>query len=299
MSVYHVSVLLKESIEHLNIRPDGNYVDLTFGAGGHSRSILNELSAKGHLYGFDQDEDAARNVIQDSRFKLIEANFRYVRRFLRLEDVHEVDGILADLGVSSYQLDAAERGFSYRFDAPLDMRMNKESEFSALDLLMTYQEEELVQVLSDFGEVRNAKTLAKAMVTGRKLTALRTTHDLNRILDMHVMGPRMKYFSQVYQALRMKVNDEIGALQEMLIEGSRLLKTGGRFVVITFHSIEDRVVKNFFKTGNFEGEVEKDEYGNIYRPFRLVNKNVIMADRAEQNINPRSRSAKLRAAEKV
>ncbi|MBP6448041.1 MAG: 16S rRNA (cytosine(1402)-N(4))-methyltransferase RsmH [Saprospiraceae bacterium] len=299
MSAYHVSVLLKESIEHLNIRPDGNYVDLTFGAGGHSRSILNELSAKGHLYGFDQDEDAARNVIQDSRFKLIEANFRYVRRFLRLEDVHEVDGILADLGVSSYQLDAAERGFSYRFDAPLDMRMNKESEFSALDLLMTYQEEELVQVLSDFGEVRNAKTLAKAMVTGRKLTALRTTHDLNRILDMHVMGPRMKYFSQVYQALRMKVNDEIGALQEMLIEGSRLLKTGGRFVVITFHSIEDRVVKNFFKTGNFEGEVEKDEYGNIYRPFRLVNKNVIMADRAEQNINPRSRSAKLRAAEKV
>jgi 16S rRNA (cytosine1402-N4)-methyltransferase len=299
MSVYHVSVLLKESIEHLNIRPDGNYVDLTFGAGGHSRSILNELSAKGHLYGFDQDEDAARNVIQDSRFKLIEANFRYVRRFLRLEDVHEVDGILADLGVSSYQLDAAERGFSYRFDAPLDMRMNKESEFSALDLLMTYQEEELVQVLSDFGEVRNAKTLAKAMVTGRKLTALRTTHDLNRILDMHVMGPRMKYFSQVYQALRMEVNGEIGALQEMLLEGSRLLKTGGRFVVITFHSIEDRVVKNFFKTGNFEGEVEKDEYGNIYRPFRLVNKNVIMADRAEQNINPRSRSAKLRAAEKV
>jgi 16S rRNA (cytosine1402-N4)-methyltransferase len=299
MSAYHVSVLLKESIEHLNIRPDGNYVDLTFGAGGHSRSILNELSAKGHLYGFDQDEDAARNVIQDSRFKLIEANFRYVRRFLRLEDVHEVDGILADLGVSSYQLDAAERGFSYRFDAPLDMRMNKESEFSALDLLMTYQEEELVQVLSDFGEVRNAKTLAKAMVTGRKLTALRTTHDLNRILDMHVMGPRMKYFSQVYQALRMEVNGEIGALQEMLLEGSRLLKTGGRFVVITFHSIEDRVVKNFFKTGNFEGEVEKDEYGNIYRPFRLVNKNVIMADRAEQNINPRSRSAKLRAAEKV
>ena len=299
MSAYHVSVLLKESIEHLNIRPDGNYVDVTFGAGGHSRSILNELNAKGHLYGFDQDEDAARNVIQDSRFKLIEANFRYVRRFLRLEDVHEVDGILADLGVSSYQLDAAERGFSYRFDAPLDMRMNKESEFSALDLLMTYQEEELVQVLSDFGEVRNAKTLAKAMVTGRKLTALRTTHDLNRILDMHVMGPRMKYFSQVYQALRMEVNGEIGALQEMLLEGSRLLKTGGRFVVITFHSIEDRVVKNFFKTGNFEGEVEKDEYGNIYRPFRLVNKNVIMADRAEQNINPRSRSAKLRAAEKV
>jgi 16S rRNA (cytosine1402-N4)-methyltransferase len=299
MSTYHVSVLLKESIEHLNIRPDENYVDLTFGAGGHSRSILNVLSAKGHLYGFDQDVDAAVNVIQDPRFTLIEANFRYIRRFLRLEGVHEVSGILADLGVSSHQLDAAVRGFSYRFDAPLDMRMNKDAEFSAQDLLMTYDEEELVRVLSDYGEVRNAKTLAKALVTGRKLVALKTTFDLNRILDQQLMGPRMKYFSQVYQALRMEVNDEIGALKEMLLEGTRVLKPGGRFVVITFHSIEDRVVKNYFKTGNFEGEVEKDEFGNIFRPFRLVNKNVIVANREEQNTNPRSRSAKLRAAEKV
>jgi 16S rRNA (cytosine1402-N4)-methyltransferase len=275
MSTYHVSVLLNESIEHLNIRPDENYVDLTFGAGGHSRSILNVLSAKGHLYGFDQDVDAAVNVIQDPRFTLIEANFRYIRRFLRLEGVHEVSGILADLGVSSHQLDAAVRGFSYRFDAPLDMRMNKDAEFSAQDLLMTYDEEELVRVLSDYGEVRNAKTLAKALVTGRKLVALKTTFDLNRILDQQLMGPRMKYFSQVYQALRMEVNDEIGALKEMLLEGTRVLKPGGRFVVITFHSIEDRVVKNYFKTGNFEGEVEKDEFGNIFRPFRLVNKNVI------------------------
>ncbi len=299
MSTYHVSVLLNESIEHLNIRPDENYVDLTFGAGGHSRSILNVLSAKGHLYGFDQDVDAAVNVIQDPRFTLIEANFRYIRRFLRLEGVHEVSGILADLGVSSHQLDAAVRGFSYRFDAPLDMRMNKDAEFSAQDLLMTYDEEELVRVLSDYGEVRNAKTLAKALVTGRKLVALKTTFDLNRILDQQLMGPRMKYFSQVYQALRMEVNDEIGALKEMLLEGTRVLKPGGRFVVITFHSIEDRVVKNYFKTGNFEGEVEKDEFGNIFRPFRLVNKNVIVANREEQNTNPRSRSAKLRAAEKV
>lgn len=299
MSTYHVSVLLNESIEHLNIRPDENYVDLTFGAGGHSRSILNVLSAKGHLYGFDQDVDAAVNVIQDPRFTLIEANFRYIRRFLRLEGVHEVSGILADLGVSSHQLDAAVRGFSYRFDAPLDMRMNKDAEFSAQDLLMTFDEEELVRVLSDYGEVRNAKTLAKALVTGRKLVALKTTFDLNRILDQQLMGPRMKYFSQVYQALRMEVNDEIGALKEMLLEGTRVLKPGGRFVVITFHSIEDRVVKNYFKTGNFEGEVEKDEFGNIFRPFRLVNKNVIVANREEQNTNPRSRSAKLRAAEKV
>lgn len=299
MSTYHVSVLLNESIEHLNIRPDENYVDLTFGAGGHSRSILNVLSAKGHLYGFDQDVDAAVNVIREPRFTLIEANFRYIRRFLRLEGVHEVSGILADLGVSSHQLDAAVRGFSYRFDAPLDMRMNKDAEFSAQDLLMTYDEEELVRVLSDYGEVRNAKTLAKALVTGRKLVALKTTFDLNRILDQQLMGPRMKYFSQVYQALRMEVNDEIGALKEMLLEGTRVLKPGGRFVVITFHSIEDRVVKNYFKTGNFEGEVEKDEFGNIFRPFRLVNKNVIVANREEQNTNPRSRSAKLRAAEKV
>jgi 16S rRNA (cytosine1402-N4)-methyltransferase len=299
MSTYHVSVLLNESIEHLNIRPDENYVDLTFGAGGHSRSILNVLSAKGHLYGFDQDVDAAANVIQDPRFTLIEANFRYIRRFLRLEGIYEVSGILADLGVSSHQLDAAVRGFSYRFDAPLDMRMNKEADFSAQDLLMTYDEEDLVRVLSDYGEVRNAKTLAKALVTGRKLVALKSTFDLNRILDQQLMGPRMKYFSQVYQALRMEVNDEIGALKEMLIEGTRVLKPGGRFVVITFHSIEDRVVKNYFKTGNFEGVVEKDEFGNIYRPFRLVNKNVIMAGKEEQKVNPRSRSAKLRAAEKV
>ncbi|MBK8053108.1 MAG: 16S rRNA (cytosine(1402)-N(4))-methyltransferase RsmH [Saprospiraceae bacterium] len=299
MSTYHVSVLLNESIEHLNIRPDENYVDLTFGAGGHSRSILNVLSAKGHLYGFDQDVDAAANVIQDPRFTLIEANFRYIRRFLRLEGIYEVSGILADLGVSSHQLDAAVRGFSYRFDAPLDMRMNKEADFSAQDLLMTYDEEDLVRVLSDYGEVRNAKTLAKALVTGRKLVALKSTFDLNRILDQQLMGPRMKYFSQVYQALRMEVNDEIGALKEMLIEGTRVLKPGGRFVVITFHSIEDRVVKNYFKTGNFEGVVEKDEFGNIYRPFRLVNKNVIMAGKEEQKVNPRSRSSKLRAAEKV
>ena len=299
MSTYHVSVLLNESIEHLNIRPDENYVDLTFGAGGHSRSILNVLSAKGHLYGFDQDVDAAANVIQDPRFTLIEANFRYIRRFLRLEGIYEVSGILADLGVSSHQLDAAVRGFSYRFDAPLDMRMNKDADFSAQDLLMTYDEEDLVRVLSDYGEVRNAKTLAKALVTGRKLVALKSTFDLNRILDQQLMGPRMKYFSQVYQALRMEVNDEIGALKEMLLEGTRVLKPGGRFVVITFHSIEDRVVKNYFKTGNFEGVVEKDEFGNIYRPFRLVNKNVIMAGKEEQKVNPRSRSAKLRAAEKV
>ena len=272
MSEYHVSVLLDESIDNLKINPSGTYVDVTYGAGGHSKSILNKLDAEGHLFAFDQDQDALANVVQDDRFTLIEANFRYLRRFLRLEGVREVDGILADLGVSSHQLDMPERGFSYRFDAPLDMRMNAEAELTAGKLLQTYSEDALVEILSSYGEVRNSKTLAKALINARKLTEIRTTFDLNRILDQHLMGPRMKYLSQVYQALRMEVNDEIGALEEMLEEGFELLKPGGRFVVITFHSIEDRVVKNFFKTGNFEGEMEKDDFGNIYRPFTLVNK---------------------------
>ena len=299
MNEYHVSVLLKESIENLNILAGGKYVDLTFGAGGHSRSILHNLSAKGHLYAFDQDVDAVANALVDERFTLIEANFRYLRRFLRLEGVKEVDGILADLGVSSHQLDMPERGFSYRFDAPLDMRMNTQADFTAAVLLQTYSEEKLVDVLSSYGEVRNAKTLAKALVHAGKVAEIRTTFDLNRVLDQHVLGPRLKYFSQVYQALRMEVNDEIGALKDMLTEGYEVLKPGGRFVVITFHSIEDRVVKNFFKTGNFDGEMEKDEFGNISRPFVLINKKVIMAENKEQRENARSRSAKLRIAEKV
>jgi 16S rRNA (cytosine1402-N4)-methyltransferase len=299
MSEYHVSVLLDESIDNLKIKPDGKYVDVTYGAGGHSKSILNKLSAEGHLFAFDQDQDAVANTVLDSRFTLIEANFRYLRRFLRLEGIGEVDGILADLGVSSHQLDMPERGFSYRFDAPLDMRMNTEADLTAAKLLQTYSEDALVDILSSYGEVRNSKTLAKVLVNARKLSEIRTTFDLNRILDQHIMGPKMKYLSQVYQALRMEVNDEIGALEEMLAEGYELLKPGGRFVVITFHSIEDRVVKNFFKTGNFDGELEKDEFGNIYRPFTLVNKKVIMADSKEQKINIRSRSAKLRVVEKV
>ncbi len=299
MSEYHVSVLLDESIKSLSIRPDGKYVDVTFGAGGHSRSILNELSAKGHLYAFDQDEDAVENIIHDTRFTLIEANFRYLKRFLRLEGISEVDGILADLGVSSHQLDFPERGFSYRFDAPLDMRMNIKSDMSAADLLRTYSEEALVEILSSYGEVRNSKSLAKAIINARKFADIKTTFDFNRVLDQNVMGLRLKYFSQVYQALRMEVNDEIDALKDMLEDGLSVLKPGGRFSVITFHSIEDRVVKNFFKSGNFDGEVEKDEFGNIQKPFSLVNKKVIMADSKEQKVNVRSRSAKLRVAEKI
>lgn len=299
MDDYHVSVLLEECINNLKIRPKGIYVDVTFGAGGHSRSILNKLDANGRLYAFDQDSDALDNVPADDRLTLISTNFRYMQKYLRLEGIVEVDGILADLGVSSHQLDVPDRGFSYRFSAPLDMRMNSDSEFTAFDVLNTYDEGQLVEVLSKFGEVRNAKTLASGIVAKRKLSDIKTTGDLNMILDRHLMGPRMRYLSQVYQAIRIEVNDEMGALQDMLEDGLRILKPGGRFAVITFHSIEDRMVKNFFKTGNIEGEVVKDEFGNISKPFMLVDKKVIIAGQEEQKRNNRSRSAKLRVAEKL
>ncbi len=299
MNDYHVSVLLDESINNLKIRPKGIYVDVTFGAGGHSRSILEKLDANGRLYAFDQDTDALTNAPADDRFTLINANFRYMRKYLRLEGVTQVDGILADLGVSSHQLDVPDRGFSYRFDVSLDMRMNEESDFSAFDVLNTYEEGQLTDILSKYGEVRNAKTLARAIVSQRKISAIRTTGDFNSILDRNLMGQRMKYLSQVYQAIRIEVNDEIGALQDMLEDGLKILKSGGRFAVITFHSIEDRMVKNFFKTGNVAGVVVKDDFGNITKPFSLVDKKVIIAGDEEQKKNIRSRSAKLRVAEKL
>jgi len=298
MSEYHISVLLHESIEGLDISSDGKFVDVTFGAGGHARQIIDRLSAKGHLYAFDQDEDALSNAPEDERFTLIPTNFRYMSKFLRLKGVAQVDGVLADLGVSSHQLDVPERGFSYRFDAPLDMRMNVRSDFSAADVVKNYSEQALVQIFSEYGEVRNAITLAKGIIAERNLAAIRTTFELNRVLDKYLIGPRMRYLSQVYQALRMEVNDEIGALKAMLTDGLKVLKPGGRFAVITFHSIEDRVVKNFFKSGSFEGQLIKDAFGNIERPFTLVNKKVIMASAKEQKSNARSRSAKLRVATK-
>jgi 16S rRNA (cytosine1402-N4)-methyltransferase len=296
MNDYHITVLLNEAVEALKIKADGKYVDCTFGAGGHAKQIINQLGAKGHLYAFDQDEDASLNLSDENRLSLIEANFRYLKKFLRLNGVHKVDGILADLGVSSHHLDEGERGFSYRFDAPLDMRMNRRSDTTAADLIHTIDEGHLVSIFSDFGEVRNAKTLAAAIVKHRKISPIKTTFDLNKILESNAIGPKIKYFSQVYQAIRMEVNDEIGALKEMLVSGLDVLDHGGRFVVITFHSIEDRVVKNFFKFGNTEGIAIKDEYGLMYKPFDLVNKKVIEASAHEQKINPRSRSAKMRIA---
>ncbi|MEM9545503.1 MAG: 16S rRNA (cytosine(1402)-N(4))-methyltransferase RsmH [Bacteroidota bacterium] len=299
MSDYHVPVMLDECIAGLNLKPDGSYVDVTFGAGGHSQSILKNIGVNGHLYAFDQDDDAAANAIEDSRFTFLKANFRYIKRFLRVEGVRSVDGILADLGVSSHQLDFPERGFSYRFDAELDMRMNFADELTAAIILKEYGQDDLQLLFSKFGEVRNARTLAKLIVQERGKAEIKTTFQFNEILERIRFGPKAKYFAQVYQALRMEVNQEVQVLEEMLQGGMEVLRPGGRFVVMSYHSIEDRVVKNFFKTGNSEGEVQKDDYGVITRPFKLINKRVILASDEEVRQNSRAKSAKLRIAEKL
>lgn len=298
-SEYHVPVLLNESVDWLVTNSDGIYVDATFGGGSHSKAILRKLSVSGRLYAFDQDVDALGNVPQDKRFALCRANFRYIKKFMRMHDVAAVDGILADLGVSSHQLDVPERGFSYRYDSPLDMRMNKKDEVTAADILRDYDERELVRIFSDFGEVRNSKTLAKAIVDYRKSGAILTTGHLNYILQNNAVGHKPKYFAQVYQALRMEVNEEVQVIKELLQASIELLKPCGRLVVISYHSIEDRLVKNFMKAGNAEGESGKDEYGNIYRPLKSLTKKPIEPGENEQKINTRSRSAKMRVAEKL
>lgn len=303
--VYHESVLLLESLELLRVNPGGIYVDATFGGGGHSRLILDKLDGKGRLYAFDQDEDAKRNTEQqifsaNPSFTFIHSNFRHLKRQLRAEVVRPgtVNGILADLGVSSFQLNTAERGFSYRFEAELDMRMNTQDGPTAADVLNTYSAEELQRVFSELGEVRNSKTLAQAAVRLREQKPFRTTGDLTELCSKNLMGERMRYLSQVFQALRMEVNDELGALEDFLKESQEMLAPGGRLSVITFHSLEDRMVKNFLKAGNVEGEAEKDFYGNITRPFELVTKKPVEPSDEEINKNPRARSAKLRAGEK-
>jgi 16S rRNA (cytosine1402-N4)-methyltransferase len=291
---YHIPVMLHESVDSLDILPEGIYVDATFGAGGHSKPIIEKLNAKGHLYAFDQDDDAFNNAIEHPSFTLIQSNYRWIHRFMKLYNVNEVDGILADLGISSHQIDEPSRGFSFRFNSDLDMRMNTAAELNAKDILHQYSEEDLVGIFSDYGEVRNAKTLAKKIVETRRVRQINTTNDFNQLLNQVCMGPQQKYFAQVYQSLRIEVNDEMNALIDFLNKGTSLLKPGGRFAVITYHSLEDRLVKNLFKTGNVSGEVNKDEYGNISRPYDVLFKNVVEASPAEQKINPRSRSAKLR-----
>ncbi|MEO1412373.1 MAG: 16S rRNA (cytosine(1402)-N(4))-methyltransferase RsmH [Bacteroidota bacterium] len=297
---YHQPVLLTESVEALQIVADGVYVDATYGGGGHSRLIVQQLGANGHLYSFDQDEDVLPNLItENERFTFIHHNFRFLKRFLRLHGAGQVDGILADLGVSSHQLDDAQRGFSYRFEADLDMRMNREGERTATDILRTYSAEALQSLFSRYGEVRNAKTLAQAIVAERERRAIRSTTDFMLLLDPLVRGNRNRYLAQVFQALRIEVNDEMGALESFLAEAREVLRPGGRLVVIAYHSLEDRLVKNFFKTGNTAGEVIKDFYGNIERPFRILTKKAQLASPEELRRNPRARSAKLRYAEKI
>ncbi len=296
---YHDPVLLKESIEALNIKEDGNYVDATYGGGGHSSLILQKLAAKGHLFGFDQDEDVLPNVFENERFTFIPHNFKYLKRFLKLNGVVQVDGILADLGVSSYQLDQAERGFSFRFDADLDMRMNQQSDVSAAEILNNYDAKSLQNIFSLYGEVRNAKTLAIAIDAERRKKPIKAINDFLQILGPLIRGNRNRYLAQVFQALRIEVNDEIGALKIFLEEANEVLKPGGTIVIISYHSLEDRLVKNFFKTGNFEGEVIKDFYGNIERPFKIITKKAMLPSDMEIKRNPRARSAKMRIAEKL
>ncbi len=295
---YHDPVLLKESIDALEIEEGGIFVDATFGGGGHSKEILKKLDAKGHLFGFDQDEDVLPNITENERFTFIHHNFRYLKKFLRLHQVTQVDGILGDLGVSSHQLDDASRGFSFRFDSELDMRMNQEGETKAHDLLNTYSAEELQSVFSLYGEVRNSKMLSKAIVSERSTRKIQTVGDFLAILNPLVRGQRHRYLAQVFQALRIEVNDEMGALKDFLQASLEVLRPGGRLVIISYHSLEDRLVKNFFKTGNFTGEQEKDFYGNINRPFKIITKKALLPAPEEIRRNPRARSAKFRVAKK-
>ncbi len=298
-SSYHTSVLLHESIDGLAIKPNGIYVDATFGGGGHSKEILKQLVEDAKLFGFDQDEDAAKNAQDDNRFTLVQANFSELKRFLRMHNALPVDGILADLGVSSWQFDTAERGFSYRFDGPLDMRMNRLAEKTAADVLNEYSAEQLQKIFSEYGEVRNSKTLANAIVGSRTQKQFETIADLLSVCEANQTGEKHKYLAQVFQAIRIEVNDELGALKILLEQSVEVLASGGRLAVITFHSLEDRLVKNYMKHGSFGDEPVKDFFGNIERKFKVITKKPIEASEKEQKENSRSRSAKLRVAEKI
>lgn len=297
---YHTPVLLKESVDGMNIHPEGTYVDVTFGGGGHSREILSRLGEKGKLLGFDQDEDAERNIVNDRRFIFVRSNFRYLRNFLHYHQVEKVDSILADLGVSSHHFDDSERGFSFRFNGSLDMRMNKRSGMTAADIVNTYEEEKLANILYLYGELKNSRKLASVIVKCRIAKKIETIEDFLEIIKPLFGREReKKELAKVFQALRIEVNQEMKALEEMLIAASEALKPGGRLVVITYHSLEDRMVKNIMKTGNIEGKAKQDFFGNFQTPFKLVNNKVILPSEEEIERNPRSRSGKLRIAEKI
>ncbi|MGN6640597.1 MAG: 16S rRNA (cytosine(1402)-N(4))-methyltransferase RsmH [Mucilaginibacter sp.] len=299
MSNYHTPVMLKECIDGLNIRPDGIYVDVTFGGGGHSREIIKHLGKNGRLLAFDQDADAQQNIIDDDRFEFIDQNFRYLKNFCRLHNAIPVNGILADLGVSSYQFDQAERGFSIRFDAELDMRMNQADKLTAKEVVNSYTEAEMHRIFGIYGEIQNAKSLAKTIVTARLNAPINTIADLkNAISDLIPRGKENKYLAQVFQALRIEVNQELEALKDFLVQSSEVLVSGGRLVVMSYHSLEDRLVKNFIAKGKFSGEVVKDIYGNDQKPFDAVSRGAITASEDEIKSNNRARSAKLRIAVK-
>jgi len=297
---YHVPVMLNECIEGLRINPDGVYVDVTFGGGGHSREILKKIGDLGRLYAFDQDPDAKRNVILDSRFTLIQQNFRFLKNNLKLHGVDSVDGILADLGISSHQINERERGFSTRFDAQLDMRMDQVGELDAKEVVNSYSEEELHRIFGMYGEVQNAKTLARTIVSARAQEPITSIDQLKSSISK--VAPRNKenkYYAQVFQALRIEVNKELEALEAFLQQSVSVLKPGGRLVVMSYHSLEDRLVKNYMLKGKFRGDVEKDFYGNEMKPFKVISKKVIVASAEEVERNNRARSAKLRIAERI
>ena len=298
-SNYHIPVMLQEAVDGLEVKPAGIYVDCTFGGGGHSKLILERLSQNGRLVAFDQDAAAIKNLPADNRVIFVPQNFRHIQRFLRLHKINQVDGILADLGVSSHQFDEAEMGFSFRFDAALDMRMDQRQKLTAADVLKELSEQQLHKMFEQYGEVTNAKTLAKTIVQQRKIVAITTIKELKQAVQPVVMGNPQKYFAQLFQALRIQVNDELGALNELLQQSPGLLKAGGRIAVITFHSLEDRIVKNFFKTGTMDEPEQANVYGNKpVSPFTIITKKPITPSPKECKINTRARSAKLRVAEK-
>jgi 16S rRNA (cytosine1402-N4)-methyltransferase len=296
---YHTPVLLKESVEGLQIKPDGIYVDVTFGGGGHSKEIIKHLNT-GKLVAFDQDDDAQENLIDDKRFVFVNHNFRFLKNFLKYHKLEKVDGLLADLGVSSHHFDNPDRGFSFRFEGELDMRMNQSATISAKEVVNEYEEEKLAKVFWEYGELKNSRKLAKAVVEQRAIKKIETINEFTDILMPYLQKhAEHKFLAKVFQALRIEVNREIEFLKDMLLQTIDTIKPGGRLVVITYHSLEDRIVKNFIREGQFEGEVEKDFYGNKNVPFKAVNRKVIVPDEAEIEINNRARSAKLRIAERL
>ena len=296
---YHVPVLIKDSIDGLNVQPGGIYVDVTFGGGGHSREILTRLQGKGHLYSFDQDADAERNIKDDECFTFVRSNFRYIKNWMRYYHVNEIDGLLADLGVSSHHFDDESRGFSFRYDAPLDMRMNRRAGKTAADILNEYEENELADIFYLYGELRTARKIASWVVRARMQKPIVTTKDFLTIVEpLFRKEHEKKDMAKLFQALRIEVNHEMEALKEMLLGATQLIRPGGRLSIITYHSLEDRIVKNVMKSGNAEGNIKQDFFGKIESPFSLINNKVITPSKEEQENNPRSRSAKLRIAEK-